>query len=59
MRKLRIKVEFKVQPTSPTQGKNRKLKTLTMLKDLEYTMAFMELTFGREKQNLLTSLKLS
>ena len=52
MRKLRINVEFKVQPTPPTQGKNRKLQNLTMLKDLEYTLAFMELTFGKEKQNL-------
>jgi hypothetical protein len=51
MRKLRIKIEFKVETTAFTQVKNRKLQTLTMFKDLESTLAFMELTFGKAKQN--------
>jgi hypothetical protein len=52
MRKLRIKIEYKVQPTVSTQVKNKKLETLTTLKDLQTILALMEFAFGKAKNNM-------
>ncbi|CAB3983817.1 Hypothetical predicted protein [Paramuricea clavata] len=51
MRKSHIRTKTKVQPTISTV-KNNKLQTLTTLKDLQTSLAFMILEFGKAKKPL-------